>query len=55
MAFVGVLMAIVGLIGFVLTWMGVMQLTGIFGNPTPWAVLGVAGVVLYFLKRRPSD
>lgn len=52
---VGVLLALVGIIGFVLTFMGILPLTGVFANPTIYAGAAVAGIVLFFLFRRPSD
>jgi hypothetical protein len=55
MTVIGVLMALAGGVGFVLTFMGIVKRADIAGNPTVWAVVCVIGIVLFFLTRRPSD
>lgn len=55
MAFLGVLIAVVGVVGFILNFTGVLKLTGPLGNPATFAIAAVVGVVLFFLTRRPSD
>lgn len=55
MAGIGVLLALAGVVGFLLTTTGILPLTGTFANPVIYAGAAVVGVILFFVFRRPSD
>ncbi len=51
----GALMAVAGIAGFALNYMGIIKKTGLVGNPMAWAILGIIGIVIFLLTSRPSD
>ncbi|MBN2310813.1 MAG: hypothetical protein JXR94_17700 [Candidatus Hydrogenedentes bacterium] len=55
MTIIGVLLALAGIVGFALNYLGIVRVTGALGSPATWAVVGVVGVVVFFISRRPSD
>lgn len=55
MATLGIVLLAVGLIGFVLTYMGVVVASGVVGQPALWAGVGAIGAVVAILSRRPRD
>jgi len=55
MTLVGILLAIAGVLGVVGVYIGVIQSTGMLGDPRVWGGVAAAGIVLAFLTRRPRD
>ena len=55
MTLLGILVAIVGIAGFVANFMGLVRPTGLMGNLTFWGGVAIAGAVLAMLTRRPRD
>ncbi|MCP4639270.1 MAG: hypothetical protein GY851_02485 [bacterium] len=55
MAKIGLWMAIAGVVGGILAFVGVLQLSGMFTELHTWFVITIIGIVLYFMTRRPND
>ena len=55
MQVVGFILMIVGGLGAVATFAGIVQSSGPVGNPTIWGAVAAVGVVVYFLFRRPAN
>ena len=55
MTLLGVFIAIIGIAGFLVNFIGVVKWTGLMGSFTVWGGIAIAGVVLAILTRRPGD
>ncbi|GMW02587.1 MAG: hypothetical protein AMXMBFR84_37230 [Candidatus Hydrogenedentota bacterium] len=55
MSLIGILISVVGLLGAVGTFAGIIQIPGVAGDPKLWAAVLAVGVVVTILTRRPGD
>ncbi|MFA6241433.1 MAG: hypothetical protein WC655_10910 [Candidatus Hydrogenedentales bacterium] len=55
MTLVGIILTIVGVLGVVGVYTGIVQSTGYVGDPRIWGGVAAAGIVLALLTRRPRD
>ncbi|MBX7255779.1 MAG: hypothetical protein K1Y02_05420 [Candidatus Hydrogenedentes bacterium] len=55
MTLLGILLAIAGVLGVVGVFMGIIQSTGLIGDPRLWGGVAAAGIILAIFTRRPRD
>lgn len=55
MTLIGIILALIGIVGFILNYTGITKLEGVLGDLRVWGALAVVGAVTAILTRRPSD
>ena len=55
MRLVGIIIAVIGILGAAINYYDIVHLTGVLGNVRNWGVVVAIGVAIFFFFRRPSD
>jgi hypothetical protein len=55
MRIVGIIIAVIGLLGAAINHYDIIHMGGALGNVRNWGIVVAVGVAVFFLFRRPSD